>query len=207
MLWPAARVLARWLLRTAPAWLPTAIEPVNCRLLELGAGIGLTGLASAQVVGSVCLTDFQSAVLANLEYNAALVSDSSSAARTSEATPLPPGHKVEVSHLDWMKLEDNPDLFDVIIGSDIVCSDAAGVAAAAAVTHHLALHGRAYFLLPPPHVRFGVTSFLESLVKQGLEVETVGVSEEDVEGGEDEEEVTVGGGYEASLLLHSVRWP
>ena len=105
-----------------------------------------------------------------------------------------------------MKLEDDPDLFDVIIGSDIVCSDAAGVAAAAAVAHHLAANGRAYFLLPPPHVRFGVTSFLDSLIKQGLEVETVGVSEEDVEGGEEEEEVTVGGGYEASLLLHSVRW-
>ena len=207
MLWPAARVLARWLLRTAPGWLPSSIEPLNCRLLELGAGIGLTGLAAAQVVGSVCLTDFQPAVLANLEYNAALVRDSSSAARTSEATALPNGHKVDVSHLDWMKLEANPDLFDVIIGSDIVCSDAAGVAAAAAVAHHLASHGRAFFLLPPPHVRFGVTSFLESLVKQGLEVETVGVSEEDVDGGEGEEEVTVGGGYEASLLLHSVRWP
>ena len=38
---------------------------------ELGAGIGLTGLAAAQVVGLVVLTDFQSAVLANLEYNAA----------------------------------------------------------------------------------------------------------------------------------------
>ncbi len=105
MLWPAARVLARWLLRTAPGWLPSSIEPLNCRLLELGAGIGLTGLAAAQVVGSVCLTDFQPAVLANLEYNAALVRDSSSAARTSEATALPNGHKVDVSHLDWMKLE------------------------------------------------------------------------------------------------------
>ena len=31
-------------------------------------------------------------------------------------------------------------------------------------------------------------------------------TEEDLEGGEEEEEVTVGGGYEASLLLHTVRW-
>jgi len=207
MLWPAARVLSNWLLRTAPGWLPTSIAPIDCRLLELGAGIGLTGLAAAQIVGLVCLTDFQPAVLANLNYNAALVGDSSTAASTSRATALPPGHTVDVSHLDWMKLADDPDLYDVIIGSDIVCSDAAGEAAAAAVAHHLAApHGRAYFLLPPPHVRFGVASFLDSLVEQGLEVETVGVSEEDLEGGEEEEEVTVGGGYEASLLLHSVRW-
>ena len=206
MLWPAARVLARWLLRTAPSWMPADVLPSNCRLLELGAGIGLTGLAAAQVVGHVSLTDFQPAVLANLEYNAALLSDSSSAASSSEATALPPGHKLDVSLLDWMKLEENPAFFDVIIGSDIVCSDVAGEAAAAAVAHHLAPHGRAYFLLPPPHVRFGVTSFLDNLVKQGLHVETKGVSEVDVEGGEEEEEVTVGGGYEASLLLHSVRW-
>ena len=99
MLWPAARVLARWLLRTAPGWLPTSIAPVDCRLLELGAGIGLTGLAAAQIVGSVSLTDFQPAVLANLDYNAALVGDSSSAARTSRATALPPGHTVDASHL------------------------------------------------------------------------------------------------------------
>ena len=206
MLWPAARVLARWLLRTAPSWLPANVLPFNCQLLELGAGIGLTGLAAAQVVGHVSLTDFQPAVLANLEYNAALLSDSSSAASSSGATALPPGHKVDVSLLDWMKLEENPAFFDVIIGSDIVCSDVAGEAAAAAVAHHLAPHGRAYFLLPPPQVRFGVTSFLSNLVKQGLHVETKGVSEVDVEGGEEEEEVTVGGGYEASLLLHSVRW-
>ena len=206
MLWPAARVLARWLLRTEPGWLPTSIPPINCRLLELGAGIGLTGLAATQVVGLVALTDFQPAVLANLEYNAALLMDTSTAACTSEATALPPGHKVDVSHLDWMKLEADPELFDVIIGSDIVCSDDAGVAAAAAVAHHLTPHGRAYFLLPPPCVRFGVTSFLESLAKQGLEVKSVCVSEEDIEGGEEEDEVTVGGGYEASLLLHSVKW-
>ena len=48
-LWPAALVLARWLLRTAPAWIPASVHPSTCRLLELGAGLGLTGLAAAQV--------------------------------------------------------------------------------------------------------------------------------------------------------------
>ncbi|CAM9803830.1 unnamed protein product, partial [Phaeothamnion confervicola] len=42
------------------------------RVLEIGAGVGLTGLLAAFFAAEVCLTDFNPRVLRNLERNAAL---------------------------------------------------------------------------------------------------------------------------------------
>ena len=55
--------------------------------------------------------------------------------------------------------------------------------------------------------RFGVSAFTSSLVERGLVVESSVVEGADVAGEEVEEEVAVGGGYEAKLLLHTVTWP
>jgi predicted nicotinamide N-methyase len=62
-LWPAAEVLVEWALST--------LSP--SRVLELGAGLGLVGLALARRPGfRVTLTDGDARVCANLRYNAAL---------------------------------------------------------------------------------------------------------------------------------------
>jgi predicted nicotinamide N-methyase len=62
-LWPAAEVLVEWALST--------LSP--SRVLELGAGLGLVGLALARRPGfQVTLTDGDARVCANLRYNAAL---------------------------------------------------------------------------------------------------------------------------------------
>jgi len=62
-LWPAAEVLVEWALDT--------LKP--SRVLELGAGLGLVGLALARRPGfRVTLTDGDARVCANLRYNAAL---------------------------------------------------------------------------------------------------------------------------------------
>jgi len=164
LLWPAAMVMARWLLRTFPCWVPPSTPPSSCSLLELGAGIGVTGLAAAQVVGRVTLSDFQPSVLANLRYNVALLEDLSPAASSSTATALPQGHRVDVTCVDWTDLGEEQGKHQVIIGSDIICSDEAGVAAAATVEALLEEGGRGYFVLPPPHVRFGVSAFTSSLL-------------------------------------------
>ena len=155
------------------------------------------------MAGQVTLTDFQPAVIANLRYNAALLGDSSLAAVASVASTLPPGHRVQVEALDWEADSGQPDLYHVIIGTDIVCSDSDGRAAAGAVARHLAPQGRGYFLLPPAKVRYGVAAFTLACEERGLVVRTEPVSLEDVK----VEEEAVGGGYEESLLLHSVVWP
>ena len=62
-LWPAAEVLVEWAL--------DALTPSS--VLELGAGLGLVGLALARRPGfRVTLTDGDARVCANLRYNAAL---------------------------------------------------------------------------------------------------------------------------------------
>lgn len=62
-LWPAAEVLVEWAL--------DALRP-PLKILELGAGLGLVGLALAKEEFSVTLTDGDARVCANLRYNAAL---------------------------------------------------------------------------------------------------------------------------------------
>ena len=212
LLWPAAMVMGRWLLRTAPSWLPPSTSPSSCRLLELGAGIGVTGLVAAQMVGHVTLTDFDPNVLANLHYNVALVQDRSHPTGSSSMpTDLPLGHTLDVHRLDWKCLTVCRDKYDVIIGSDIVCSAEDGEAVAEAVASLLSPTGKAYLLLPPAYVRWGVEVLATSAMALGLMDTIEKIAVEDVkgveeEGEEREEDVAIGGGYEDTLQLHILTW-
>ena len=212
LLWPAAMVMARWLLRTCPSWLPPATTLSSCKLLELGAGVGVTGLAAAQLVGHVTLTDWDPSVLANLRYNEALVKDTSEPPGiTILPSTLPVGHTLLVKYLDWHCLEKTRDKYDVIIGSDIVCSVEDGEAAAGVVAGLLAPEGLAYLLLPPAWVRWGVEVLTTSASNLGLKdtVQKVEMKDAKVfvdEGNEREEDVAIGGGYEDMLELHILSW-
>lgn len=88
LLWPAAPVLARWL-----AAHPSLVA--GRHVLEIGAGMGLTGFAAGLIGAAselasgvpairtrVVVTDFNAVVLHNLRYNATL----------NEPTPLNAGH-------------------------------------------------------------------------------------------------------------------
>ena len=212
LLWPAAMVMARWLLRTAPVWLPPSTSLSSCRLLELGAGVGVTGLAAAQLVGHVTLSDWDPNVLANLRYNIALAKDTSQPpGATSLPTSLPKGHTLDVQHLDWKCLSKIRDKYDIIIGSDIVCSVEDGEAVAGAVASLLSPTGLAYMLLPPTRVRWGVEVLKTTASTLGLSDSIEKVDREDVkavedEGDEKEDDVTIGGGYEDMLELHILSW-
>ena len=92
-IWPAAVALGRRLLT-----MPLAGE----RVLEIGAGVGLAGLAAARAGASVLLTDREPIALEIVRRNAAL-NDLS----------------VETAILDWF--ENPPEAsFDWIIGADIL---------------------------------------------------------------------------------------
>lgn len=62
VLWPAAGVLSRWLLDRK--WLLR-----DKVVMEIGAGMGLTGIVAATICFSAVLTDFNAAVIKNLEQN------------------------------------------------------------------------------------------------------------------------------------------
>lgn len=95
VLWPSAIVLARFL---------KGLDlPAGCRVLELGAGVGLAGLVAAQQGGMVTQTDFVPGALALQQANAEL----------NGVT----GMRHELA--DWRNF-DLSRKFDLIIGSDIL---------------------------------------------------------------------------------------
>ncbi|KAJ3158998.1 Protein fam86a [Geranomyces michiganensis] len=91
------------------------------RVLELGSGPGLLGIAAARVGGAayVCLTDFDARVLSVLEENVAINFPSRCASDDDNAPPPAPTAAVKVKFLDWA----NPDL-EILADADVlICSD------------------------------------------------------------------------------------
>ncbi|OVA18716.1 Nicotinamide N-methyltransferase-like [Macleaya cordata] len=88
------------------------------RILELGSGTGLAGIAAAAIIGSSCsvtLTDLPH-VLQNLHFNTA-ANSSMLALR---------GASVNVAALRWGEMDDMESIgrdFDIILGSDVVYYD------------------------------------------------------------------------------------
>lgn len=131
--WGAAVVMADMLLESPssyglPEGLPKDHKDGNgrtFRVLELGAGTGLVGLAVAKVLertrtpAEIILTDVHPAVLTNL--------------KTNSVSNFPPGKgssvKVSVVNLDWEEMATSDtrqgddalfEQFDMIIGADII---------------------------------------------------------------------------------------
>ena len=213
LLWPAALVMARWIIRTFPNWLPGHKPLAPCKLLELGAGVGLTGLAAAHLVSHVTLSDWDPIVLANLRYNAALVMDQTKLPKglNKECSVLPQEHRVVVSHLDWNLLRNDGMKYNVIIGSDIVCSENDGRAVAKVIASLLEPTGVAYIVLPPSWVRWGVEVFISSAQDFGLKdtvqkVDITDISADESPDKDDEEDIAIGGGYEKMLEIHKLSW-
>ncbi|KAG6401912.1 hypothetical protein SASPL_138780 [Salvia splendens] len=115
-LWPAAATLVSLLDRQALSRLlpPSPNRPL--RLLELGSGTGLVGIAAAALLGaSVTATDLPH-VLPNLQFNV----DANAAALA------PRGGHVRVAALSWgdvAQMQEVGTEFDVVLGSDVVYHD------------------------------------------------------------------------------------
>ena len=105
VLWPAAEIMARWIAQEAgQVWQRKGYA----NSLEIGAGMGLTGLLAAQFFEKTVLSDFNPVVLRNLYHNCRLnlsntVSQDILPSESVEALPsaFPATSKVAVRKLDW----------------------------------------------------------------------------------------------------------
>jgi predicted nicotinamide N-methyase len=99
-LWPSAIALARWVFSY-----PGLKER---RVLELGCGLGLAGIAAAKAGARVTMTDYDEDALMFARFNASL--------NLGEAAS---GRSMDVALMDWRSPSVGKD-FEVVIGSDIL---------------------------------------------------------------------------------------
>ncbi|KAL3684394.1 hypothetical protein R1sor_002416 [Riccia sorocarpa] len=109
LVWPGAQLLAEYLLQKGN-------DVKGFSVIELGAGLGLTGLLCARLCEHVVITDYNETILKVMQMNV------DHQIFTADLSPC----KVEVQKLDWSD-EDHivaigekyPQGFGLIIGADI----------------------------------------------------------------------------------------
>jgi predicted nicotinamide N-methyase len=154
--WDSSVPLARWLYAH-----PSRVR--GRHVLELGAGVGLPGLASIIAGASrVRLTDNEPNLLANLRHNA----QAAVAGRAREDAPV-----VEVEALDWSgapeALRSAHGAFDVVLGSDIVYSS--GCVAHLVRALSVLLKPTGFLVVAAPTGRYGQREFAAALSAAGME--------------------------------------
>ncbi|XP_076960669.1 uncharacterized protein LOC143637103 [Bidens hawaiensis] len=125
-LWPAAATFINLLDSYSPSntdSFSTAINSVNnrnnrqqIRILELGSGTGVVGIAASAILGDDDTVTDLPHVLPNITFNADANSD----------VLAPRGGRVHVAALSWGKVEEMEAVgreYDIIIGSDVVYHD------------------------------------------------------------------------------------
>lgn len=161
-LWPAALPLAKWLL-------DERVVREGSRVLELGCGLGLVGLALAKIAGArVALTDGS---LPALEL-----------VRTAVAANAPFAHEPVVERLDWRE----PDSvvaalggrFPVVIGADVLYAPESFPALARAAAASLRPDGRLYIAEPQRPVARAAWECFEA---EGLERDETARAENQVD--------------------------
>jgi predicted nicotinamide N-methyase len=133
MLWASALGLAEWLSRT-----PSLVR--GKRVLEIGAGVGLAGLAASALGAVVIQTDFQADALTLCRHNA--------------ARNAVEGIRI-ARRADWRDFPADLRDFDVVIGSDVL--------------YERASHGLLNVLLPRIVVPGGCVLLSDPLRPQALE--------------------------------------
>lgn len=209
LLWPAAPPFCRWLIFHSPILFPS-----SKRILEIGSGMGLSGIVAARLArlfnpkAEVVLSDFNEVVLHNLEQNVRLNEDEEFQNNTRGDMKT-----TTIEKLDWDLLRTESagtfsstfqTPFDVIIGSDMICSDSDALGVAAALEKLLLKPGGvAVFVLAPEDVRWGVGALHSALAAVGIKHSCTQLEADFVVG---EEKGTVGGGYESRLNVHVCIW-
>ena len=228
-LWPCALPLARWLVAHR-----TFLS--GRHVLELGSGVGLCGIVAALYAGDgppVTLSDAYPDTLADLTYNCALNDptlhesmgleggeDDGAYGITSVWRARSSAPCMAITRLDWSEQKTESVAgghYDIIIGSDLICCEADASHLASTIASLLSAKGVCILFSPPPHARFGVSSFESAVRKRGLCVEARGLHTDflatRVGGGEEAlregaafaDEVTTASGYEGDTIVYVVR--
>lgn len=182
-MWPSAVVLSQWLVTN-----PSVVR--GKRVLEIGAGCGLTGLVAARLQKQyskecanhltdpfmsdgqrqrqeVILSDFNTTVLQNLQRNIALnnVTDNCS------VTGLDFYQQSGTSHNCWKDMNGvEQRQVDVVLAADMICQPADAVGAANTLHDVLLPGGRAIVVCADAAHRFGVDIFEVECRRVGLDI-------------------------------------
>lgn len=126
--WDASIVLAKYLEKNARKGELSRIKVKNKRCIELGAGMGLAGMAFALLGADVALTDTTDAVMALLRRNVDTNMTAAALKLKDAEWAVSVAGKVSVSELDWSNKSHyealNPP-FDYVIAADCVYSEVA----------------------------------------------------------------------------------
>ncbi|ETV97206.1 hypothetical protein H310_09994 [Aphanomyces invadans] len=143
LLWGAAVILSRWIHLHRELF-------HGKRVLEVGSGLGLSGIVAGFHSDLTILTDYQQDTINALAYNVAL-----------NQTP-----NTIVTHLDWDHLDEgrgDPKV-DLVIASDIICDPTTAEGFANVIRSRLSGTGVAYLVNATSHSRFGVVRLQEILL-------------------------------------------
>jgi len=187
-MWPSAVVLFRWLASN-----PTVV--CDRRVLELGAGCGLVGLAAARLqqlnsrqqngwneTGGVVLTDFNLRVLENLKRNVELneLGEYCEVAGLDFYQQQSGSEDIKLTSGGWKGIDGSTHAqVDVVLAADMICQSDDAYASANAIYSCLKPGdlSRAYVVCADASHRFGVDHFPDACRKAGLEI----VSEERID--------------------------
>ncbi|KDO23979.1 hypothetical protein SPRG_10676 [Saprolegnia parasitica CBS 223.65] len=137
LLWGAAVILARWVHLNRELFHERSV-------LEVGSGLGLSGIVAAAYSQQMTMTDYQQDTLDALQYNVDLNFDATATSHVS------------MEHLDWDHLDLSAPKVDIVMASDIICEPSTAEGFANVVRHRLKPNGVAYLVNATSHSRFGV---------------------------------------------------